>query len=294
MSSTTASDVARQDERELDERELDELERDGDAGAASTSRLRRVIEELAVIRGGELVCADGPQCGGMADWARCGDALGEQSRAGDEVQLITPAGASRAKLVVDARTITLDPQPAGALQLATRTAAPDPGARLERLRLQPPAAPSAALLHWLRARDDRELEPVGQRSIAVGDGVDRVVVVKPPEEPLPEDYDEDDLARRGELVVLLQGGEPRGALPFPPSVGLELVGAVDLDGDGARELLWISRPSTPQLVSELSLSFFDQGEFHVQTLASCSYNGCEGLLPARECGRAFVKRTPRG
>ncbi len=117
---------------------------------------------------------------------------------------------------------------------------------------------------------------------------------KPPHEELPEDWGEEELERRRERVVLLRGGVVRGELPLGSVVTLELVARVDLDGDGAEELLWVSRANMPQLLSSIELSYFERGRFHARSIASCSYNGCEGFLPAARCGRAFVKRTPRG
>jgi hypothetical protein len=132
-----------------------------------------------------------------------------------------------------------------------------------------------------------------------GGGIDRIAVFAPPIDKR-KPVDEDDRIP-SDYAVAIAGAEPRALLPFVRRVedegstweegvtGLQPAKLVDLDGDGIDEVLWVSQPALPELVTNLDLSFFADGKHGLHTLASCSYNGCERFLPAKKCRQGTVK-----
>lgn len=275
-------------------------------GPASISAL---VGDLALLHRGQLICTDATQCSGDASWANC-DRGTPKIAANDEVRVVTDGGVADMVLVPHAsRPYRVSVAPANAneqadkieLGLTLRNARPSATARLAARRLDAnvSAAEANAVLEWLEKTSPdslgpTKLRPIGTVAGTFGDGVNRILVFAPTrrltEEQLemlrgrgPDDLDDHDIA------VLLADGEPRGVLPLGTVAGLEVVHAVDLDGDGTEELVWISQAAVGDLFTAISVSYFNGRTFAVREVAGCSYAGCDEFIPAEKCGHSVIK-----
>jgi hypothetical protein len=68
-----------------------------------------------------------------------------------------------------------------------------------------------------------------------------------------------------------------------------VVHAVDLDGDGVQELVWIMQGPSVTVFTFFSISYFNGSEFATREVAGCTYAGCDDFLPAETCGHSQIK-----
>jgi hypothetical protein len=255
-----------------------------------------MVADVALIHRGELICADGMQCNGTASWANC-DHGSPKVAANDEVRVVTTAGVQEMSLVIRSHSVRVAPMSIE-LGLALRHARPSATARLEprRLDTKVSAAEAKAVLEWIEktfpdSLGPTKLTPIGAVAGTFGDGVDRILVFAPkrrltwseveelgPNAPLDRDF-----------AVLLAEGEPRGIVPFDAVTGLEVVYAVDLDGDGTQELVWIMQGPSATIFTLFSISYFNGSEFAIRDVAGCTYAGCDDFLAAEDCGHSRLK-----
>ena len=78
---------------------------------------------------------------------------------------------------------------------------------------------------------------------------------------------------------------------LPGIYGMQVAGIVDLDGDGIEEVLWSSHLIVEHLMTQVHVSYFADGEHRVHELSSCTYWGCNMVLPENHC-RGPVKHMP--
>lgn len=275
----------------------------------SPATIRELVADVALIHKGELICADGMQCNGTASWANC-DQGSPKVVANDEVRVVTDAGVAKMSLVLDpgpkSARVSVAPMSGTSdqvdeitLGLALRNARPSATARLEARRLDSnvSAAEAKAVREWIEESFSDSLGPTGLKPIGAiagtfGGGVDRILVFAP-KRRLTE-YDIEELGYYGrpldhDVAVLLADGEPRGILPFETVTGLELVYAIDLDGDGTQELVWIMQGPSVTVFTFFAISYFDGSAFGIREVAGCTYAGCDDFLPAEKCGHSQLK-----
>jgi hypothetical protein len=267
-----------------------------------------MVEDVALIHLGKLICHDGMQCNGTASWANC-DFGRPKVAANDEVRVVTEAGVTdmilklrnrygeRWHVLVAAKSNANEQADEIELALALRNTRPPATARLEAARLdQVSAAEAKAVREWLEksfpdSLGPTALKPIGAVAGTFGDGVDRILVFAPKRRLSYEELDELDAdgPLDHDVAVLLAGNEPRGILPFREVTGLEVVYAVDLDGDGTQELVWISQGPEATLFTFFSISYFNGSEFATREVAGCTYAGCDSFLPVEKCGHSQLK-----
>lgn len=252
------------------------------------------VADLALVNQGELLCTDGTQCSSQAPWANCGLESPKVS-ATDDVKVITHNGIEDAILKTEKYSVRVRSGSGDKIEfgLAMRNARPSPSARIEPRRLDPKVSASEAKLvrKWLEASlqdslTPGSLEPIGAIDGRFGGDLDRILVFAPKPR---ERNDDEEWEPESDFAVALAGGEPRGILPFGAVSGLEVVRAVDLDGDGIHELVWVSQQAAETLVTRISMVWFDGSELVVHDIAGCSYTGCDGFFPADECGHSEIK-----
>jgi hypothetical protein len=275
-----------------------------------------MVEDVALIHLGKLICSDGSQCNGTASWANC-DFGRPKVAANDEVRVVTEAGVTdmilklrnrygeRWHVLVAPKSNANEQADEIELALALRNTRPPTTARLEARRLDKVSAAEAkAGREWLEksfpdSLGPTALKPIGAVAGTFGDGVDRILVFAPKRRLSYEELDELDAdgPLDHDVAVLLAGNEPRGILPFGEVTGLEVVYAVDFDGDGTQELVWIAQGAQLTLFTLFSISYFNGSEFATRDVAGCTYAGCDGFLPVEKCGHSQLKwkngREPR-
>lgn len=265
-----------------------------------------LVEDMAIVRGLADVLVNDAQCSAWAGWASLASmADGEHTpiATGDVLHVITVDGVERRTATVsdDDVSATAKTPTRGRFALATKDVAPSPKARLEERTLGKPSKDATTIGAWVEKEVKFAVRAVGEVGGTFGDGIDRIVVFTPKQWIDPR-ADPEEPARRSELAVLVAGTVPKGWLPFGEvaeegevgwedgAYGLQVLGVVDADGDGVREILWLSQSiGGDPLWTGLELSYFAAGAGHaVQKLGGCSYNGCDAFLPRKEC-RGVVK-----
>jgi hypothetical protein len=259
-----------------------------------------MVADVALIHHGDLICSDGMQCNGTASWANC-DRGSPKVAANDKVRVITDAGVEEMSVVLRGAREIVSVAPTSnsreiELGLALRNARPSATARLDARRLDAnvSAAEAKAVRKWLEktfpdSLGPTVLRPIGAVSGTFGDGVDRILVFAPKRRLTEEESGHHDQPLDHDVAVLLADGEPRGILPFETVTGLEVVHAVDLDGDGVQELMWIMQGPSVTLFTFFSISYFNGSEFATREVAGCTYAGCDDFLAAEQCGHSRIK-----
>jgi hypothetical protein len=270
-----------------------------------------MVADVALITGGELICSDGMQCNGAASWSNC-DFGSPKVATNDKVRVITEVGVADMTLVIGDDSVSVAPvsnanEQADEIELGLvlRNARPSATARLEARRLDAKkvsAAEAKGVREWLEktfpdSLGPTVLEPIGAVVGTFGNGVDRIVVFAPnrrlTDAQLVEEFDSDGPFDH-DVAVLLAGNEPRAILPFDEVTGLEVVHAVDLDGDGTQELVWVSQAASGTLFTVITISYFNGSEFAIVEVAGCTYTGCDGFVAPDKCGHSLVKWRDRG
>lgn len=262
-----------------------------------------LVADVALIHRGELICSDGMQCNGTASWSNC-DQGSPKVAANDEVRVVTAAGVEKLSLVIRSHSVRVAPMSIE-LGLALRKGRPSATARLEARRLDTnvSAAEAKTVRKWIEksfpdSLGPTALTPIGAVTGTFGNGVDRILVFAPKRRLTrsggSHESDIEELGHDGkpldhDVAVLLADGEPRGILPFETVTGLELAYAVDLDGDGTQELVWIMQGPSVTIFTFLAISYFTGSEFAVREVAGCTYAGCDDFLPVEQCGHSQLK-----
>ncbi len=265
---------------------------------------------MAIIREGRNVlvssgqCSAGPAWASEAEWA---DDKREPIRTGEILHVITNASVERWKAHADAHTVTATttaatPSQHDGILLATMDVAPSPKAQLESRQLTKVGKDAATIAAWVEKEAKFAVRPAGQIEGAFGDGIDRVVLFEPKRWDDPA-YPEE-ASRRSELAVLVARGVPKGWLPFgvlaaapgagwdEGASGLQVLGVVDIDGDGVQEIVWLTQyMGVDAFRTGVELSYFGGAAgFQTQMLGACNYTGCDAFVPREQCrGRTKPK-----
>jgi hypothetical protein len=274
---------------------------------APPTGIAALVQDLAIIRnGGDLVVSNA-QCGAGARWASDEETLareggGEPLRTGDLLHVITSASVERWTVTVEQHGVVVSPtaedrsRRAGSL-LASKTMAPSPAARLVTPKPSAVGKREAKLSAWLAKEVGFAVRPLARIEGSFGDQVDAVVVFTPKRAHRAGQYPED-----SEVAVLVAGDVPKGWLRLGEPAeeddeladgifGIQVVGVVDLDGNGVEEILWLWQElSADAMFTIVGLSYFDGERFAVQQIGGCSYNGCDAFLPRRECRGVVAPR----
>lgn len=284
----------------------------------SSSRIGRMVDDAGVAINGELL-VDGVQCAADSQWAVTdpdhADGPGELLPDRERVQVVGADGVRRVRVSVDAEEseATVPASPGGArFELALRRSKPNKKAKLRDTRLSAPGPEGNVAKAWIDAQEGVPYRAVGTLTGTFGGGVDTLVVVEPEGIYPTEGPDAEPDFCTTEFVVTLSSGRAQGVLPLVRPAGpkarslcwceedvrvsrsgVELVGVVDLDGNGIDEVVWVSQNFGGPLATRIDVTYFADGDFVGRPLASCSYNGCERFLGEGNCGRSLVKRVRR-
>lgn len=256
------------------------------------------LADLAIVRKGELLCADAGQCTSDADWSRCDGKRRHPVCLGKQVHLIHAKGVERTTIAARKYGAAMETTAPDFLMLTALDYPPARGARMNAVDLALPSKDAAKIARRSKSLMTGAVRPVGELRGTFGDGVDRVIVFEP--RTWPHFDPEQGAPFASEYALLVAGNTGHAVVPFLGPANrrdgledgvrdLDVAAVVDLDGDGTDEIVWLSQAAIAMPPStSVSISYFADGAFHLQSLGGCSYNGCEAFKPKSRCRKGSV------